>query len=88
MGFHFGSNTALPATTLRLVTPLAELEKLARGERIEFSGEALNNHNKSRKVTGRADQTEDASGKIKIRIKVEDTEVILNGNYRFNNTVK
>ena len=72
---------------ITITLPLAELEKLAHGERIEFSGEAVNNHNKSRKVTGRADQTGGASGKIKIRIKVEDTEVILNGNYRFNNTI-
>ena len=73
---------------ITITLPLAELEKLARGERVEFTGEALSNHNKSRKVTGRADQTGVASGKIKVRIKVDDTDVVFNGNYFFNKAVK
>lgn len=66
----------------------ADLEKLARGERIEFTGEAFNHKNKPRKVTGRADRIDGATGKIKVRIGVDDTQLIFNGTYRFNNAVK
>ena len=68
--------------------PPADLQKLASGERIEFTGEAFNHKNKPRKVTGRADRIDGASGTIKVRIGVDDTELIFNGNYRFNNAVK
>jgi hypothetical protein len=68
--------------------PLAELEKLARGERVEFSGEAFNHKYKPRHVTGRAERTDPASGTIKVRIRVDDTELIFNTTYRFNNVVK
>ena len=66
----------------------AELEKLARGERIEFAGQAFNHKKKSRKVTGRAEFLNGASGKIKVRIGVDDMELTFNGTYRFNNAVK
>lgn len=68
--------------------PPADLERLARGERVEFTGEAFNHKNKPRHVTGRADRTDAANGKIKVRIGVDDTEIIFNGTYRFNNVVK
>jgi hypothetical protein len=72
--------------TIRLPHP--ELEKLARGERVEFTGEARNHKDKPRHVTGRADRTDGAAGKIKVRIGVDDTEIIFNGTYRFDNAVK
>lgn len=62
--------------------PAADIERLKRGERIEFTGEAANHKNKPRHVTGRADRTGDGTGKIKVRIGVDDTELIFNGTYR------
>jgi hypothetical protein len=72
--------------TIRM--PQAELERLARGERIEFAGDATNHKGKPRHVTGRADRTDAANGRIKVRIGVDDTELIFNGTYRFPNAVK
>ena len=62
--------------------PVADIERLKRGERIEFTGEAANHKNKPRHVTGRADRTGEGTGKIKVRIGVDDTELIFNGTYR------
>jgi hypothetical protein len=73
---------------ITITLPLADLEKLARGERVEFKGEAFNHKNKPRHVTGRADRTGAATGTIKVRIGVDDTELIFNSTYRFNNVVK
>jgi hypothetical protein len=73
---------------ITITLSLADLEKLGRGERVEFTGEAFNHKNKPRKVTGRAERTDGATGKIKVRIGVDDTELIFNGTYRFNNAVK
>lgn len=67
--------------TIRL--PYAELEKLARGERVQFTGEAMNHKDKPRHVTGHADRGDDTSGRIKVRIGVDDTEIIFNGTYQF-----
>ena len=72
--------------TIRL--PQADLVRLARGERVEFTGEAFNHKNKPRHVTGRADRIDAATGRLKVRIGVDDTEIIFNGTYRFNNVVK
>lgn len=73
---------------ITITLSLADLEKLGRGERVEFTGEAFNHKNKPRKVTGRAERSNGAAGKIKVRIGVDDTELIFNGTYRFNNAVK
>lgn len=62
--------------------PAADIERLKRGERVEFAGEAANHKNKPRQVTGRADRTGDGTGKIKVRIGVDDTALIFNGSYR------
>lgn len=59
-----------------------DLEKLARGETVEFTGEAVNNKKKPRRVTGRAQPADANSGKIKVRIDVDDIELIFNGTYR------
>lgn len=62
--------------------PSADIARLQRGERVEFTGEATNHRNKPRHVTGRADRTGEGTGKIKVRIGVDDTELIFNGTYR------
>lgn len=81
--FFWGENGRITITL-----SLDDLQKLGRGERVEFTGEALNHKNKPRKVTGRAERINGATGKIKVRIGVDDTELIFNGDYRFNNAVK
>ena len=82
--WFFWSETGRITITL----PLADLEKLARGERVEFKGQATNHKGKPRHVTGRADRKDAANGTIKVRIGVDDTELIFNSTYRFNNVVK
>jgi hypothetical protein len=82
--WFFWSETGRITITL----PYASLEKLSRGERVEFTGEALNQKNKPRHVTGYAERADAATGKIKVRIGVDDTELIFNSTYRFNNVVK
>ncbi|HVZ48076.1 MAG TPA: hypothetical protein VG916_04795 [Gemmatimonadaceae bacterium] len=74
--------------TITIRLPQSELERLNRGERIEFTGDAANHKRKPRHVTGRADRGDAASGKIKVRIGVDDTELIFNTHYRFNNVRK
>lgn len=68
--------------------PHAEVEKLVRTERVEFTGEATNHKGKPRHVTGRADRVDAVSGKIKVRIGVDDTVLVFNGSYRFPNAQK
>lgn len=63
----------------------ADLEKLSRGERVEFTGEAFNQKNKPRKISGHVDRGDATSGKIKVRIAVDDTALIFNSTYRFPN---
>lgn len=66
--------------------PTADIERLKRGERVEFIGDAVNHKTKPRHITGRADRTSDGTGKIKVRIGVDDAELIFNGNYRVPST--
>ncbi|MBI3884300.1 MAG: hypothetical protein HY302_01000 [Opitutae bacterium] len=66
----------------------AELAHLAKGETAEFTGEAFNHKNKPRHVSGRAQPVDSTSGKMKIRIKVDDLELIFNGTYHFDETAK
>ncbi len=68
---------------IAITVTAADLERLARGETVEFAGEALNHKKKPRKVTGRAQPADARSGKIKVRIHVDDVELIFNGPYRF-----
>jgi hypothetical protein len=74
--------------TITITLPPTDLEKLARGERIEFKGEAINHKNKPRYVTGRADRVDASTGTIKVRIGVDDTELVFNSTYRFNPTYR
>ena len=55
--------------------------KLQRGERCAFTGEAQSHKNKARHVTGYADPTSANNGKIKVRIGVDDVELVFNGTY-------
>lgn len=73
---------------ITIILPYASLAKLTQGERVEFTGEALNHKNKPRHITGYAERADAANGKIKVRIGVDDTELIFNSTYRFNNVVK
>ena len=71
--------------TGRITIQLTEavLAQLARGETTEFTGDALNHKGKLRRVTGRAQPTDASAGKIKVRIQVDDVELIFNGHYQF-----
>lgn len=60
----------------------AALAGLARGEVVDFTGEALNHKSKPRSVSARAYPADAHSGKVKIRIRVDDTELIFNGTYQ------
>lgn len=71
---------------ITMQVPVAELEKLARGERIDFTGDALNHKGKARRVTGRAEPTDLTSGRIKVRIHVDDLTLVFDGTYRFPTT--
>lgn len=77
--WFFWSETG--SITIRV--PAGDLDRLARGETIEFTGDALNHKNKPRKVTGRAQPADAATGRIKVRIHVDDVELIFNGPYHF-----
>lgn len=59
----------------------ADLARLAKGETVEFTGDAKNHKGKPRKVTGRAQPANDHAGRIKVRIHVDDVELIFNGTY-------
>ncbi len=60
----------------------AEWAKIARGERTDFNGEAMNVKNKTRHVTGWAQPADRTSGKIKVRVMADGIELIFNGTYR------
>ncbi len=66
---------------ITIVVTDADLARLARGETVEFTGDAKNHKGKTRKVTGRAQPASDHAGKIKVRIAVDDVELIFNGTY-------
>ena len=68
-----------------ITVPDADLARLSAGEMIEFTGEAFNHKNKPRRVTGRAQPAGPGrgEGRIKVRIGVDDIELIFNGDYRF-----
>lgn len=67
---------------IEIRVPEADLARLVRGETIEFTGDARNQKGKPRRVTGRAQPTDAATGRIKVRIAVDDVELIFNGPYR------
>jgi hypothetical protein len=68
----------------RMAVSDEELARLARGETVEFSGEAENAAREARKVTGRAIPANASSGTLKVRIFVtEKIQLIFNTTYRF-----
>ncbi len=67
---------------ITIALPLPDMVRLLTGETVEFTGEAFNHKNKPRKVSGRAQPAGDGTGRIKVRIGVDDTELIFNGSYR------
>lgn len=61
-----------------------QLSRLARGERVEFSGIARCETGETRRVEGHATPTDADTGKIKVRVFVSKTiELIFNTTYRF-----
>ena len=82
--WFFWSETGRASITV----PQADLERLARGERVEFTGEGTNQKNKPRKITGYAERADGATGKIKVRLSADGIELVFNGTYRFNNALK
>lgn len=61
----------------------AELAHLAKGEKAEFTGEAVNQKNKTRLVTGHAQPVDAASGKFKVRVMADGIELVFNSTYNF-----
>lgn len=61
----------------------ADFASLAKGQTVEFKGQASNHKNKPRSVTGRAQPADATSGKIKVRVTADGIELIFNGTYRF-----
>ena len=59
----------------------ADLARLARGETVNFTGDAKNHKGKPRAVTGRAEPAGSKDGRIKVRIRVDDVELVFNGHY-------
>lgn len=64
----------------------ADLERLARGETVNFTGDAKNHKGKPRAVTGRAEPAGSKNGRIKVRIRVDDVELVFNGHYTLDPT--
>lgn len=58
-----------------------DLARLARGETVDFTGDAANQRHKPRTISGRAQPADASDGKIKIRIKADGYELIFNGTY-------
>jgi hypothetical protein len=69
--------------TVSIQIPAADLLRVLAGQTVEFTGEGTNQKNKPRKITGRVQPADARSGKIKIRIGADGTELIFNGTYRF-----
>ena len=59
----------------------AEFANLAQGHTAQFTGDAVNQKDKPRKVTGRAQPADATSGKIKVRVMADGIELIFNGTY-------
>ena len=70
--------------SFRLAVSDEDLARVAKGETVEFKGQAENSGHEERKITGHATPDEAAHGKIKIRIFVtEKIQLIFNTTYRF-----
>ncbi len=61
-----------------------QLERIARGERVEFKGSGRNSDGEDRHIEGAATPTDATGGKIKVRVFVsKKIELIFNTTYRF-----
>jgi hypothetical protein len=70
--------------SFRLAVSDEDLARVAKGETVEFKGQAESSGHEERKITGRATPDEAVRGKIKIRIFVtEKIQLIFNTTYRF-----
>lgn len=70
--------------TLAIALSDEALRRLERGERVEFSGRAVNTDGEERRVEGNATPADARSGKIKVRVFVSKRiELIFNTSYRF-----
>lgn len=67
---------------IEMTVTAAQLARLDRGERIEFTGEARDRRQRLRRVTGYAERIDAGQGRLKIRIDVDGIELIFNGTYR------
>ena len=61
----------------------SDFANLAKKQTVEFKGNATNQKNKPRTVTGRAQPADATSGKIKVRVMADGIELIFNGTYQF-----
>lgn len=69
---------------LRVDVTDAQLEQLARGETIEFSGRGVRSDGVERRVAGKATPSDADTGRIKVRVLVSKRiELIFNTTYRF-----
>ena len=70
--------------TLRIDISDAQLDRLSRGETIDFTGGAVRDDGAKRTVTGKATPIDKVSGKLKVRVTVSPhVELIFNTTYRF-----
>lgn len=70
--------------TFRLKASDEDFARIAKGEVVEFSGEAESSDKEIRKITGRATPADAAHGKFKVRIFVtEKIQLIFNSTYKF-----
>lgn len=70
--------------TFRMKVSDEELARVAKGETVDFTGDAQNAGSEARKVTGRATPVDATTGKIKVRIFVtEKIQLVFNTTYKF-----
>lgn len=69
---------------IRIEFSAVQLERLARGEVVEFTGAGRRDDGTERRVEGKATPADARSGKLKVRVFVsKSTELIFNTTYRF-----
>ena len=69
---------------LSIDLPDADLERLERGEVVQFTGRGKNTKGEDRRIEGRAIPTDARTGKIKVRVFVsKKIQLIFNTTYRF-----
>jgi len=70
--------------TFRLKASDEDFARIAKGEVVEFVGDAQSSDKEVRKITGRATPADAATGKFKVRIFVtEKIQLIFNSTYKF-----